>query len=114
MSYFGKRTKPKVLAEPKNFVFRASELKILLEASLSRLEKDIFINLASLEGMTFSCAVKQLPYSESSAKTVIRRLKAKQLIECGNKNNTNVPLVLTDFGRKIFSVLDNRWLQKLL
>ncbi len=97
MSYFGKR-----------------ELKILLDASLSRLERQIFLNLASLEGMTFSCAVKQLPYSESSAKAVIRRLKAKQLIECGDKNNMNVPLFMTDFGRKIFAVLDNRWLQKLL
>ncbi len=86
---------------------------ILLETSLSRLEKQIFLDLASYEGMTFSCAVKQLPYSESSAKTVIRRLKAKQLIECGDRNNTNVPLFLTDFGRKIFSVLDSRWLQKL-
>ncbi len=63
--------------------------------------------------MTFSCAVKKLPYSESSAKTVIRRLKAKQLIECGDKSNTNVPLFLTDFGRKIFSILDRRWLQKI-
>lgn len=96
MSYFGKH-----------------ELRILLEASLSRLEKELFLNLASIEGMTFSCAVKQLPYSESSAKSIIRRLKAKQLIECGDKSNTNVPLLLTDFGRKIFSVLDSRWLQKL-
>ncbi len=63
--------------------------------------------------MTFSCAVKQLPYSESSAKSVIRRLKAKQLIECGDKSNTNVPLFLTGFGRKISEVLDSRWLQKV-
>jgi len=80
---------------------------ILLETSLSRLEKKIFLNLASFEGMTFSCAVKQLPYSESSAKAVIRRLKAKQLIECGDRSNTNIPLFLTNFGRKIFSVLSN-------
>lgn len=96
VSYFGKR-----------------ELKILLETSLSSLEREIFLNLAALEGMTFSCAVKQLSYSESSAKAVIRKLKAKQLIECGDKNNTGVPLFLTDFGRKIFAVLDDRWLQKL-
>lgn len=95
MSYFGKR-----------------ELKILLETSLSNLEKQIFLNLAALEGMTFSCAVKQLPYSESSTKAVIRRLKEKQLIDCGDKRNTNVPLFLTDFGRKIFAVLDSRWPQK--
>lgn len=98
MSYFGLEKK---------------RLKILLEASLSRLEKKIFLDLARYEGMTFSCAVKQLPYPESSAKNIIRRLKAKQLVECGDKSNTNVPLFLTGFGRKIFSVLDNRWLQKL-
>jgi len=87
-------------------------LKILLDASLSNLEKEIFLNLAAFEGMTFSCAVKQLPYSESSAKAVVRRLKAKQLIECGDKRNTNVPLFFTDFGRQILLVLDSRWLQK--
>lgn len=76
------------------------------------LEKDIFLNLVHFEGMTFSCAVRHLPYSESSAKAVVRRLKAKQLIECGDRNNTGVPLFLTDFGRRIFSVLDSRWLQK--
>ncbi|MFZ3076975.1 MAG: hypothetical protein WA139_00805 [Candidatus Aenigmatarchaeota archaeon] len=84
----------------------------MLETSLSNLEREIFLNLATLEGMTFSCAVKQLPYSESSAKAVVRRLKAKQLIECGDKSNTNVPLVLTEFGRKILVVLDSRWPQK--
>ena len=93
--------------------FGKRQLKILLEASLPRLERQILVDLVSYEGMTFSCAVKQLPYSESSAKAVIRKLKAKHLVECGDRSNTGVPLFLTDFGRKILAVLDSRWPQKL-
>lgn len=91
------------------FYFGREELRILLEASLSGREIKIFQSLSLYEGRTFSSVVRLLPdYPESTAKNIIRKLKSLNLIECGDRDNTNIPLVLTDFGLAILEVLDSR------
>jgi hypothetical protein len=63
------------------FYFGKKELKILLERSLSKREKEILLAISKIQRKTFSSAVKSLSkeYPESTLKFVIRWPEQKGL-----------------------------------
>jgi len=80
------------------------ELKIFLEQSLRTKEKELFLNLYELQGITFSAAVRKITdkdYPESTAKCVLKRFKQFNLIDFGDQNCKGKPLIFTNLG-KIF------------
>jgi hypothetical protein len=84
------------------------ELKIFLERSLRRREKELFLSLYELQGITFSAAVRRIVdknYPESTVKCVLQRLKEFNLIEFGDQNCKGKPLVFTDLGNTFFEIL---------
>lgn len=90
------------------FGIRKNELKIFLEQSLSINEKELFLNLNELKGLTFSTVVRRLiekNYPESTIKYILHRLKRFNLIEFGDKNCKGKPLEFTNLGKKFFEIL---------
>ena len=84
------------------------ELRIFLERSLRIREKELFLNLYELQGITFSAAVRKITdkdYPESTAKCVLKRFKQFNLIDFGNQNCKGKPLVFTDLGNTFFEIL---------
>ena len=80
------------------------ELKIFLEQSLRTKEKELFLNLYELQGITLSAAVRKITdkdYPESTAKCVLKRFKQFNLIDFGDQNCKGKPLIFTNLG-KIF------------
>ncbi len=85
------------------------ELKIFLERSLNRREKELFLILENYQGITFSAVVKKLAnrYPESTIKLVLRRLRDFNLVEFGSVKNKGRPLAFTSLG-EIFSEILKR------
>lgn len=84
------------------------DLKIFLERSLKTREKELFLSLHGLQGLTFSAAVRRLVdenYPESTAKCILQRLKKFNLIDFGNHECKGKPLVFTDLGNTFFEIL---------
>jgi len=84
------------------------ELKIFLERSLRTKEKELFLSLYELQGVTFSSAVRKLTdknYPESTVKCVLKRFRQFNLIDFGNQNSKGKPLVFTDLGNSFFEIL---------
>jgi hypothetical protein len=90
------------------FGISKKELKIFLERSLRTREKELFLNLYELQGITFSAAVKRIArkdYPESTIKCVLKRFKQFNLIDFGNQNCKGKPLIFTDMGNIFFEIL---------
>jgi hypothetical protein len=90
------------------FGISKKELKVFLERSLRKREKELFLSLYELQGLTFSAAVRRLmdrKFPESTAKYVLRRLEKFNLIEFGDRNCKGKPLIFTDLGRIFLEVL---------
>jgi len=84
------------------------ELKIFLERSLRKKEKELFLISHELRGFTFSTAVRKIVeknYPESTVKSVLRRLKHFKLVEFGNFVEKGKPLSFTPLGEAFFDVL---------
>ncbi len=84
------------------------DLKIFLERSLRTKEKELFLSLYVLQGLTFSAAVRRLMdgnYPESTVKYVLQRLKKFNLIDFGNHECKGKPLIFTDLGNTFFEIL---------
>ena len=84
------------------------DLKIFLERTLGTKEKELFLNLYGLQGVTFSAAVRRIVdenYSESTIKLVLQRLKKFNLIDFGDQNCKGKPLVFTNLGNTFFEIL---------
>jgi len=84
------------------------DLKIFLERSLRKREKELFLSLHGLQGFTFSAAVRRLVdgnYPESTAKCILKRLKKFNLIDFGNHECKGKPLIFTDLGNTFFDIL---------
>ena len=84
------------------------ELRIFLERSLRTKEKELFLNLYELQGITFSAAVRKISdrnYPESTAKYVLKRFKQFNLIDFGSQDCKGKPLVFTDLGNSFFEIL---------
>ena len=84
------------------------ELRIFLERSLKKKEKELFLGLYELQGVTFSAAVRKIVednYPESTTKYILQRLKKFNLIEFGDQNCKGKPLVFTDLGNMFFEIL---------
>ncbi len=84
------------------------ELRIFLERSLRTKEKELFLNLYELQGITFSAAVRRITredYPESTVKCVLQRFKEFNLIDFGNQNCKGKPLFFTDLGNSFFEIL---------
>jgi hypothetical protein len=84
------------------------ELRIFLERSLRTKEKELFLSLYELQGVTFSFAVRKLAnekYPESTAKCILNRFKQFNLVDFGNQNSKGKPLVFTDLGNTFFEIL---------
>jgi len=90
------------------FGISKEELKIFLERSLKIKEKELFLDLYELQGITFSAAVRKIvdkDYPESTAKYVLKRFKKFNLVDFGNQNCKGKPLVFTDLGNVFFEIL---------
>ena len=90
------------------FGISRKELKIFLERSLRKREKELFLSLYELQGFTFSTAVRRISeknYPESTAKYILQRLKRFNLIEFGDQNCKGKPLIFTDLGNTFFEIL---------
>ena len=85
------------------------ELKIFLERSLNKRERELLLNCNKLQGYTFSKVVRKLNnvYPESTVKLVLRRLKNFNLIELGDTETKGKPLNFTELGEKFSEVLEN-------
>jgi hypothetical protein len=84
------------------------ELKTFLERSLRAREKELFLNLYQLQGVTFSAAVRKIveeDYPESTTKYILKRLKKFNLIDFGDMSCKGKPLVFTDLGNTFFEIL---------
>lgn len=84
------------------------ELRAFLERSLRTREKELFLNLYQLQGLTFSAAVKRIveeDHPESTTKYILKRLKKFNLIDFGDMNCRGKPLFFTDLGRTFFEAL---------
>jgi len=84
------------------------ELRIFLERSLRTKEKELFLSLYNLQGVTFSAAVRKITdneYPESTAKCILKRFKQFNLIDFGNQDCKGKPLVFTDLGNSFFEIL---------
>jgi len=91
------------------FGISKKELKIFLERSLRMKEKELFLSLYELQGITFSAAVRKITdknYPESTAKCVLKRFKQFNLIDFGDQNNKGKPLVFTDLGKTFIEILE--------
>jgi len=83
------------------------ELRIFLERSLRTKEKELFLSLYKLQGITFSAAVRKIMnenYPESTTKYILQRLKTFNLIEFGDQNSKGKPLVFTDLGKTFIKI----------
>jgi hypothetical protein len=90
------------------FGISRSELRIFLERSLKKREKELLLECFKLQGYTFSALVKKLAgrgYPESTAKVVLRRLKFFGLIDIGDIKNKGRPLNFTVLGRNFLKIL---------
>ncbi len=86
------------------FGISKKELRIFLERSLRTREKQLFLNLYELQGITFSAAVRKITgenYPESTTKCILQILKKFNLIKFGDRECKGKPLEFTDLG-KIF------------
>jgi len=83
------------------------ELRIFLERSLSKRERQLLLDAHILQGLTFSAAVAKLSekYPESTAKLVLKRLKYFNLVEFGNVKEKGKPLSFTSLGEIICEIL---------
>ena len=89
------------------FGISKEELKIFLERSLRLKEKNLFLNLYDLQGITFSSATRRLVnenFPESTVKNILRRLRNFNLIDFGDQNNKGKPLVFTDLGKTFIEI----------
>jgi predicted transcriptional regulator len=86
------------------------ELKIFLENSLNKNEKEILLNSYELRGQTFSFVVRalSLKYSESTIKTVLKRLKKFNLLDFGDFENRGKPFSFTELGMTFFNIIDEK------
>jgi hypothetical protein len=84
------------------------ELRIFLERSLRTKEKELFLSLYELQGITFSAAVRKIVeenYPESTVKCVLQRFKQFNLVDFGSQNCKGKPLIFTDLGNTFFEIL---------
>jgi len=91
-----------------SFGISKRELKAFLEQSLRIKEKELFLSLHELQGVTFSAAVSRLSnenYPESTTKIILKRLKKFNVIDFGDMNNRGKPLKFTELGNVFFKVL---------
>jgi hypothetical protein len=87
------------------------EFKIFLEQSLRIKEKELFLSLHELQGVTFSTAVSRLSsenYPESTTKIILKRLKKFNVIDFGDMNNRGKPLKFTKLGEAFFNILNDK------
>ena len=89
------------------FGISKKELRIFLEGSLNKKEKELLLETYSLQGLTFSSAVAKLSKNcpESTAKHILQRLKKFNLIDFGNRDCKGKPLVFTNVGNTFFEIL---------
>ena len=80
-------------------------MKIFAEKSLTKRELNIFLNLPI--GNTYSKIVRELgrDYPESTIKYVLRNLRKKNLIICGNSVNRGILVRYTFLGNFLFGLL---------
>ena len=84
------------------------ELKVFLEQSLRTNEKELFLILHELQGLTFSTAVRKIidrNYPESTVKSILQRLKKYNLIDFGDSENKGKSLMFTNLGNRFFEIL---------
>jgi len=85
------------------------ELRIFLERSLRKKEKELFLILYEFQGFTFSTVVRKIVddnYPESTVKCVLQRFKKFNLIDFGNQNCKGKPLIFTNLGNTFFEILN--------
>lgn len=90
------------------FGISKKELRVFLERSLRTKEKQLFLSLYELQGVTFSTAVRKIVEEnnpESTTKYILQRLKKFNLIDFGNHDCKGKPLVFTDLGNSFFEIL---------
>lgn len=90
------------------FGISRKELRIFLERSLRKREKELFLILNQYQGITFSAAVRRIvdrDYPESTVKYVLYRLKKFKLVDFGDQNTKGKPLTFTDLGNTFFKIL---------
>jgi len=82
------------------------ELKIFLERSLNKRERELLLNCYRYQGYTFSQVVNKLNgYPQSTVKLVLRRLKGFNLIDFGDNKEKGKPLNFTKLGEKLSEIL---------
>ncbi len=82
------------------------ELKIYLERSLNKKERELLLNCYRYQGYTFSQVVSKLNgYPQSTVKLVLRRLKDFNLIDFGDTRSKGKPLNFTKLGENFFEIL---------
>ena len=82
------------------------ELKIFLERSLNKRERELLLNCHNYQGYTFSQVVAKLnTYPQSTIKLVLRRLKNFNLMNFGDSKAKGKPLSFTKLGEKFFEIL---------
>jgi hypothetical protein len=86
------------------------ELKIFLENSLNKKEKEILLKSYELRGQTFSFVVRtlSLKYSESTIKTVLKRLKRFNLLDFGDFESRGKPFSFTELGMIFFKIIGDK------
>ena len=88
------------------FGIQRRELKIFLERSLNKRERELLLNCYRYQGHTFSQVVGKLnTYSQSTIKLVLRRLKDFNLIDFGDNKTKGKHLIFRDLGERFFEVL---------
>ena len=90
------------------FGISRKELKIFLERSLRRRERELFLKLYDLQGLTFSSAVRKLSeygFPQSTAKYLLKKLKQLNLVDFGNKDLKGKSLFLNDLGKTFLEIL---------
>ena len=83
------------------------ELRVFLERSLRTKEKELFLSLYDLQGITFSAAVRRIvreDYPESTVKCVLKRFKQFNLIDFGDQSCKGKPLIFTDLGKTFIEI----------
>ena len=83
------------------------ELKVFLERSLNKREKELLLNCYRYQGYTFSQVVSKLngEYPESTVKLVLRRLKDFVLLDFGDSETKGKTLKFTRLGERVLEVL---------
>ncbi len=82
------------------------ELKVFLERSLNKREKELLLDCCKFRGCTFSKVVSKIDgYPESTVKLVLKRLKQFSLIDFGDLKTKGKPLNFTRLGETFTEIL---------